>query len=217
MTLLRVDLSDTAVTATLVDAADPAREIAAAHCPLTLSSPTAGDLEIAPGQVWQAVLDAVGSVTDGQVAPDELVLTEAGDSLALWDRDTLGCPRPALAGGDRRTGGVGVGPRLRWLAEHESHTWDLVLQGRYAVGPLVSYLLARMTRGLWHLTDPSLAARTGLYDETTGAWSQSACAEYGVPVEALPELGQLHLARTDPSALLGLTLPVRLLARPSHS
>lgn len=226
MTLLRVDLADTGVTATLLEPAPEAGpgagpgagvEVETAHRPLTPSSPAPDAREIPPAQVWAAMLDSVAAVTDGRAAPGELVLTESGDSLALWDRDTLGCPRPAFTGADRRTGGVGVGPRLRWLAEHEPHTWDLVLQGRYAVGPLVSYLLARLTRGLWHLTDPGLAARTGLYDADTRAWSPSACAEQGVPLEALPELGQLHLVRTDPGALPGLpglSVPVRLLARP---
>ena len=47
-----------------------------------------------------------------------------------------------------------------WLAEHEPHTWALVESGRYAVGTVDSYLIARMTRGTWHVTDVSNACRT---------------------------------------------------------
>ena len=75
-----------------------------------------------------------------------------------------------------------------WLAENEPHTWALVESGRYAVGTVDSYLIARMTRGTWHVTDVSNACRTLLFDLSTGDWSDELCALFGVPRDALPEL-----------------------------
>ena len=116
----------------------------------------------------------------------------------LWDRETLGSPRRAIVWQDRRTAdictrlrdaghedriteltGLRLDPyfsatKLMWLAEHEPHTWALVESGRYAVGTVDSYLIARMTRGTWHVTDVSNACRTLLFDLSTGDWSRRA-------------------------------------------
>ena len=110
----------------------------------------------------------------------------------LWDRETLGSPRRAIVWQDRRTADICTrlrdagheervseltglrldpyfsGTKLMWLAEHEPHTWALVESGRYAVGTVDSYLIARMTRGTWHVTDVSNASRTLLFDLEAG-------------------------------------------------
>ncbi len=165
-------------------------------------------------------------------------LTTHPDLVALWDLETLGSPRPLLGAGDERAGelcdrlrGAGheprvvelsgltldprlTGPRLAWIAEHEPHTWALVGAGRYGVGGLDAYLVARMTRGLDHLTTPAHAARTQLLEVTGGGWSEELCTLFGVPRDALPELvtGPGDLALTDPSTFLGLELPLTSLA-----
>jgi glycerol kinase len=102
------------------------------------------------------------------------------------------------------------GTKLRWLAENEPHTWALVESGRYAVGTVDSYLVARMTRGLHHLTDVSNASRTLLFDLAGGDWSDELCSLFGVPRDALPEIVPSwgELARTDPRTFLGLDLPI---------
>ena len=100
----------------------------------------------------------------------------------LWDRETLGSPRRAIVWQDRRTAdlcnrlrddghedrvreltGLRLDPyfsgtKLMWLAENEPHTWALVESGRYAIGTVDSYLIARMTRGTYHVTDVSNAS-----------------------------------------------------------
>ena len=102
------------------------------------------------------------------------------------------------------------GTKLVWLAENEPNTWALVESGRYAIGTVDSYLIARMTRGTWHVTDVSNACRTLLFDLERGDWSDELCALFGVPRDALPELvpNWGELATTDPKAFLGLDLPI---------
>nr|WP_272917708.1 FGGY family carbohydrate kinase [Nocardioides flavescens] len=125
----------------------------------------------------------------------------------MWDRDTLGSPRPAV------TAPGGPVEALRWVAEHEPHTWRLVEEDTYALGGLDSYLLARLTRGTYHLTDPSQAEHSGLYDAGAGAWSEERCRAAGVPVDALPELTAPwgRIADTEPGASGGLDVPVTAL------
>src|SRR5206468_1091350 len=92
------------------------------------------------------------------------------------------------------------GTKLAWLRENEAGLWAQVEQGRYAVGTVDSYLVARMSRGARHVTDVSNACRTLLFDLTAGDWSEELCALFGVPRDALPGLvpNWGEIATTDP-------------------
>ena len=111
------------------------------------------------------------------------------------------------------------GTKLAWIAEHEPNTWALVESGRYAVGTIDSYLVARMTRGTWHITDVSNASRTLLFDLEAGDWSDELCGLFGVPRDALPEVVPSwgELATTDPRPFLGLELPIAGIAGDQQS
>ena len=91
--------------------------------------------------------------------------------------------------------------------------------GRYAVGTVDSYLIARMTRGTWHVTDVSNACRTLLFDLEAGDWSDELCELFGVPRDALPDLvpNWGEVAPTDPSVFLGLSLPIAGIAGDQQS
>src|SRR6195952_4102489 len=161
-------------------------------------------------------------------------ITNQRETVLLWDRETLGSPRRAIVWQDRRTADICArlkdegheervseltglrldpyfsGTKLTWLAENEPRTWALVGEGRYAIGTVDSYLIARMTRGTWHITDVSNACRTLLFDLEGGDWSDELCELFGVPREALPEIvpNWGDLATTDPKSFLGLEIPV---------
>ena len=156
------------------------------------------------------------------------------ETVCFWDRETLGAARRAIVWQDRRTTSMceewraaGREPRIveltglrldpyfsatkiRWVREHDSATWANVESGRVAIGTVDSYLIARMTRGLFHITDATNASRTLLYDLGTGAWSPELCALFGVPIEALPEIVASYgiVARTEPASFHGLDIPI---------
>lgn len=197
--------------------------------------------ELAAEVIWRATLQVVSEMV---AMVDPATLTGLGvsgrhDTLLLWDHDTMGSPRAAITGADRRATSVvdglapevrdrverltgcpveasRAGPRVAWLAEHEPHTWALVESGRYAVGTVASYLVARMTRGLWHVADVSTASGTLLHEPATGpaGWSTELCGTFGVPPDALPELVATRgrIATTDPRVFLDLAVPITALA-----
>jgi glycerol kinase len=209
--------------------------------------PQPGWVEHSPEEIWQATLESARAClkTWGRDAKDlaGIGITNQRETVLLWDRETLGSPRRAIVWQDRRTADIcerlktegheprvaaltGLrldpyfsGTKLAWLAEHEPHTWALVEQGRYAVGTVDSYLVARMSRGTWHVTDVSNASRTLLFDLEQGAWSDELCALFGVPRDALPEVVDSwgELARTDPRSFLDLDLPVAGIAGDQQS
>jgi glycerol kinase len=209
--------------------------------------PQPGWVEHSPEEIWQATLESVRACLAawgedaGTLAG--IGITNQRETVVLWDRETLGSPRRAIVWQDRRTAEIcerlkaaghedrvteltGLrldpyfsGTKLAWLAEHEPNTWALVESGRYAVGTVDSYLVARMSRGTWHVTDVSNASRTLLLDLEQGAWSDELCGLFGVPRDALPELVDNwgELARTDPRSFLDLDLPIAGIAGDQQS
>jgi len=207
--------------------------------------PRPGWVEHVPEEIWQATLEACRHALAG-VDPSELVgvgITNQRETVVLWDRETLGSPRRAIVWQDRRTAdlcrsladagheprvseltGLRLDPyfsatKLAWLREHEPHTWALVESGRYAVGTVDSYLVARMTRGVWHITDVSNASRTLLFDLAAGDWSDELCELFGVPRDALPDIvpNWGEAATTDARSFLDLSLPIAGIAGDQQS
>lgn len=236
MTILALDAGTTGVTALIVTAEG---SIAAkGYQEFGQHFPKPGWVEHAPEEIWQATLEATRACLKnwGQ-SVDQLRgigITNQRETIVLWDRETLGSPRRAIVWQDRRSADICTrlkdagheervsdltglrldpyfsGTKLAWLREHEPHTWALVESGRYAIGTVDSYLIARMTRGLWHITDVSNASRTLLFDLEQGAWSPELCDLFGVPMDALPEVvaNWGELAVTDPRVFLDLKLPI---------
>jgi len=144
-----------------------------------------------PDQVWNAALNASEAVLgELRIDVDEVSVRSTGGALVLWDQETMGSPTSLLDA-------VALGR----LADTEPQTWALVDAGRYALGPLDSYVIARMTRGIWHVMSDSAAERLGALP---------------APAEALPDVlpavqpeGE-PVGRTEPTVFLGLDVPIRL-------
>jgi glycerol kinase len=238
MSVLAIDAGTTGVTALVVTA--DGRIAARGYQEFAQHFPQPGWVEHSPEEIWQATLEAtraaLASYDESQL--QAVGITNQRETVLLWDRETLGSPRRAIVWQDRRTAGIcerlrdeghedrvaeltGLrldpyfsGTKLVWLRENEPRTWALVQEGRYAVGTVDSYLIARMTRGTWHVTDVSNASRTLLMDLSTGQWSDELCDLFGVPRDALPELvpNWGEIATTDPATFCGLELPISGLA-----
>ena len=234
MSILAIDAGTTGVTAVVVT--PDGRIQAKGYQEFRQHFPQPGWVEHSAEEIWQATLEATREVLT-KVDQSELTavgITNQRETVVLWDRETLGSPRRAIVWQDRRTADIcdrlradghedrvaeltGLrldpyfsGTKLMWLAENEPHTWALVESGRYAVGTVDSYLIARMTRGTWHVTDVSNACRTLLLDLESGDWSDELCELFGVPRDALPDLvpNWGEIAPTDPTVFLGLSLPI---------
>ena len=161
-------------------------------------------------------------------------ITNQRETACFWDRETLGSPRRAIVWQDRRSADIcqrlidaGLEVRIRentglrldpyftatklmWVKENDPHTWAQVISGRVAIGTVDSYLIARMTRGLEHVTDHTNASRTLLYDLNSGTWSPPLCELFEVPEESLPTIVTSYgsIAHTDPDVFLGIDAPI---------
>lgn len=243
MSVLAIDAGTTGVTAVVVSAEGGI--VAKGYQEFAQHFPQPGWVEHAPEEIWQATLESVREVL-GKVDAAELEaigITNQRETVLLWDRETLGSPRRAIVWQDRRTADICTrlrdeghedrvaeltglrldpyfsGTKLVWLAENEPRTWGLVEEGRYAIGTVDSYLIARMTRGVHHVTDVSNACRTLLFDLAEGDWSEELCDLFGVPRDALPDLvpNWGEIAVTDPRTFLDLELPIAGIAGDQQS
>ena len=130
-------------------------------------------------------------------------ITNQRETTLLWDRRSGTPLHRAIVWQDRRTAercrrldaariaeATGLvpdpyfsGTKLEWLLEK--------LRPRAAdtaFGTVDTWLVWRLTRGRAHVTDPTNASRTMLYDIGAQAWSDELLALFGVPREILPEV-----------------------------
>lgn len=233
MAILSLDCGTTGVTALVVG--PDTRILARGYREFPQHFPEDGWVEHDPGEIWAATLAATREALAGSpIAPTAVGITNQRETVCFWDRETLGSARKAIVWQDRRTAAMCTdlraaghearvteltglrldpyfsGTKIAWVREHDPRTWAQVVSGRVAIGTVDSYLIARMTRGLLHVTDPTNASRTLLFDIHSGAWSSELASILGVPLDALPEIVPSYgvIARTDPSTFLGLDLPI---------
>lgn len=233
MPVLAIDAGTTGVTALVLD--EHGQVTARGYREFTQLFPRPGWVEHEPEAIWGATLTACrDAVRAAPHRPTSIGITNQRETIVIWDRRTLLAPRPAIVWQDRRTAaicttlreagheervreltGLRLDPyfsatKLMWIAQHEPDVWAGVRSGRYVVGTVDSYLIARLAGGL-HVTDPTNACRTLLFDTFAGRWSEELCDLFGVPPAALPEVvpSSGEIATTHPAlSVEGLALPI---------
>jgi glycerol kinase len=232
VSVLAIDAGTTGVTALVVT--EDGRIGSRGYQEFPQHFPEPGWVEHEPEEIWQATLAACRSALAAAPTPPTAIgITNQRETAVLWDRRTLAAPRRAIVWQDRRTTALCeqlreagheprvaeltglrldpyfTGTKLAWLAAHDP-AWTGVTSGDVVVGTVDSYLVARLTAGAAHVTDPSNASRTLLYDIAAGGWYDELCELLDVPVTALPEVrpSSGELGHTKPAAFLGLDLPI---------
>ncbi|MEC4678081.1 MAG: FGGY family carbohydrate kinase [Nitrospirota bacterium] len=99
--------------------------------------------------------------------------------------------------------------KLRWSLLHLPEVQKAQKEGMLFMGPLASFLSARLTQTVRALTDPANAARTLLWNIKTGHWDTSLLKRFGIPLSILPfcvnssaDFGRI--------AVSGLNIPLKL-------
>jgi len=178
--------------------------------------PQTGWVEHNPREIWSSQLEVARAALDraGLRAGDlaAIGITNQRETTILWDRATGEPVHNAIVWQDRRTAGfcddlkraghedlirrkTGLvidayfsGSKLRWLLDHVPGARQRARRGELAFGTVDSWLLWNLTAGALHVTDPSNASRTMLFNLQTGAWDEELLRLLDVPCEVMPEV-----------------------------
>jgi glycerol kinase len=164
--------------------------------------------------------------------PAGIGITNQRETIVLWDRRTLRAVAPAIVWQDRRTTdrcralrsagteaevrrrtGLTLDPyfsatKLEWLL-HDPVLRERAVRGELAAGTVDSWVIARLTGGRAHVTDPTNASRTMLYSLAMRAWDRDLTTLFQVPDGLLPEVvPSSGVCGETVSDLLGFALPI---------
>jgi glycerol kinase len=229
--ILSIDEGTTGVRGFVID--EHGAILASGYEEFTQHFPRPGWVEHDADEIWQATLTACRSALEASgTAPGEVTcigITNQRETTVLWDRATLEPIHHAIVWQDRRTAdrcdrlkGAGHGARIRrasglvidayfsgtkvaWLLDEVDGARDRADAGDLAFGTMDTWLVARMTGGREHVTEPSNASRTMLYDVRAGRWSDDLLDLLDVPSSLLPEVRDSAgtFGTSDPEAFLG--------------
>jgi glycerol kinase len=141
-------------------------------------------------------------------------ITNQRETVVVWNRETGEPVGHAIVWQDRRTAGfcdqmkrdglegtiqkkTGLvidayfsGSKLRWILDHVPGARADADKGRLAFGTVDSWLIWKLTAGKVHVTDPSNASRTMLYNIHTGDWDDELLKILKVPRSVLPRVAK---------------------------
>jgi glycerol kinase len=233
--ILSIDQGTTGTRVLMVDEGGAVR--ASAYREITQHFPQPGWVEHDAEEIWQTVLACSAEILAGGargVALAGIGITNQRETFVVWDRATLRPVAPAIVWQCRRSVDIcrrlkddgreemvrdrtGLlldpyfsGTKLRWLLESNAEIRRRAEAGELAFGTVDTWLVARLTGGREHITEPSNASRTLLFNIHILEWDRELCALLGVPPGMLPEIRDSSgdLGRTDPAAFHGLDLPI---------
>ena len=176
--------------------------------------PRPGWVEHDATEIWhvtrRVAREALEAASDADVGA--IGITNQRETFVLWDRETLDPLHRAIVWQDRRTTDMckelktagheaevrartGLvldpyfsGTKIAWLLNQDPVLRARAEGGELAVGTIDCWLIARLTNGAVHATDPTNASRTLLYHLTDTVWDPSLLDILGVPRSLLPDV-----------------------------
>ena len=207
--VLALDQGTTGSTALVVN--EGGRVLGRGYRELTQHFPEPGWVEHDPEEIWLSTLaaarDAIAAARVAATGLAAIGITNQRETTILWDRASGAPLHRAIVWQDRRTAPrcreldadlirerTGLVPdpyfsatKIEWLLR----TTGAGAAGRApgtAFGTVDTWLVHKLTGGRSHVTDPTNASRTMLYDIEAGAWDEDLLRVFGVPREMLPEV-----------------------------
>jgi glycerol kinase len=199
--------------------------------------PQPGWVEHDPEEIWRGQLACArlalkrAGVTARRIAA--IGITNQRETTVVWDRRTGMPVHNAIVWQDRRTAarcsglqrrgkapliaertGLVVDPyfsatKLEWILDSIPGLRIHAARGELAFGTIDTWLAWKLSGGRLHVTDPSNASRTMLYDIHRGAWDEQLLKMFNIPKSMLPTvLPSSHVHGETNERLLGAPIPI---------
>ena len=178
--------------------------------------PRPGWVEHDAEEIWATQLAvAREAIEEAGLSADDVAaigITNQRETTVVWDRETGWPIHHAIVWQDRRTSdfcgalkaeghealfrertGLVLDPyfsgtKVRWLLDHVEGARAKAAAGELAFGTIDAWLVWNLTGGRVHVTDPSNASRTLLFNIHTGDWDDELLGILDVPRSLLPEV-----------------------------
>lgn len=207
LTILSVDEGTTNSKAVLVG--DDGNVLSSGSCPVAIDHPRPGWVEQDANEIWSSTVSAIAVCIRGgpEIEIAAIGVSNQRESVLAWNRKTGEPLGPAITWQCRRTApvcealrnaghearviaktGLPLDPlfpatKIRWLLENHCRS---AASGDICIGTVDSWLIWKFTGGNSHSTDASNAARTQLFNLTTGKWDDGLCGLFGIDPALLP-------------------------------
>ncbi len=197
--------------------------------------PKPGWVEHDPEEIWSTQLEAArGAIEAAQIEADQIAavgITNQRETTVLWDRATgrpvhnaivWQCRRSAdicqelraLGLSDLVRGKTGLvldpyfsGTKLMWLFAEYPELRRRAEKGELMFGTVDSWLIYNLTGR--HMTDPTNASRTLLFNIKEGKWDEELLRLFKIPASILPEVAPSSSSfGTVRKELFGAEIPV---------
>jgi glycerol kinase len=207
--LLGIDQGTTQTTAVIVNERGEMVEKNSAQLPARF--PQAGWVEQDPLDIVRTVKEACAPLLDKyEIAA--VGFDNQGETFIVWDKDTGEPVTPAIVWQDTRGESVckalaphvdmnglrkktGLlldsyfsAPKLKWVFENHPEIRAKAYAGQLKFGTTETWVLWSLTNGQLHVTDPSTASRTLLFDVNCFDWDAELLSLFDVPRSMLAEI-----------------------------
>jgi glycerol kinase len=180
--------------------------------------PQPGWVEHDANEIWATQYGvAAEAMTKAKLTPKDIAaigITNQRETVVVWNRETSEPVCHAIVWQDRRTAGfcdqmkrdglegliqkkTGLvidayfsGSKIRWILDNVKGARADAEAGKLAFGNIDSWLIWKLTGGKVHVTDPSNASRTMLYNIRTGEWDEELLKILKVPRAMLPRVAK---------------------------
>ena len=207
--LLGIDQGTTQTTAVIVNEMGEMLEKNSAQLPARF--PQAGWVEQEPNDIVRTVKEACAPLID-KYEISAVGFDNQGETFIVWDAETGEAVTPAIVWQDTRGQSVcdalassvdpnllrqktGLlldsyfsAPKLKWVFENNPDIRKKAHEGKLKFGTTETWVIWKLSGGELHITDPSTASRTLLFDMNTFQWDDDLLKLFDVPRSMLPEI-----------------------------
>ena len=199
--------------------------------------PQPGWVEHDPDEIWRTQLAcARRAIRTAGMAPADIAaigIANQRETVVVWDRHTGQPVHNAIVWQDRRTAdqcarlkkngaeplirertGLMLDPyfsatKIAWILDSIPGLRLHAERGELAFGTIDTWLTWKLSGGKLHVTDPSNASRTMLYDIHRRQWDDELLDLFGIPRSMLPAVHpSAHAVGHSVKSLLGAAIPI---------
>ena len=178
--------------------------------------PKPGWVEHNPHEIWSSqasvIAEAIAAIDINGLNIAGIGITNQRETTIVWDRETEEPVYNAIVWQDRRTSeycdslkaegktewirektGLIIdayfsATKIKWILDNVPGARERAEKAKLMFGTVDTWLIWRLTRGEVHVTDPSNASRTMLFNIRTLQWDEELLKLFDIPASMMPEV-----------------------------